>query len=207
MFNEILLNFRDKDVTGSEVISGITITAKELISGDIIEGWYDLKDGNKVQGKINLSVQYIPKIHLNEFTHEIERSYFSAKEGCRMVLYQDTTTPQLAQFNGLCHPDGSPYRATNAWIDLYDCINNAKKFIYIAGWSVSTAINLKRGDDESDNESNVGELLKSKAEEGVQVLVLLWNEPYSDLIGKMNTHDKETESFFEDSKGEILSFP
>ena len=178
-----------------------------MISGDVVEGWFDLMNGEEVQGQINLSVQYIPKINLDEVTHEIENSYFSAKEGCRMVLYQDAITPQLPQFDGLCHPDGSSYEATSAWRDLYECIQNAQKFIYITGWSVYTGIQLQRGDDDPDGLSNVGELLKSKAEDGVRVLVLLWNEALSEVAGLMGTHDNDTKSFFDDSKVECILAP
>ena len=57
------------------------------------------------------------------------------------------------------------------------------------------------GDDDPDGKSNVGELLKTKAEEGVKVLMLVWNEKTSNdtLAGMMGTHDEETRIFFEGS--------
>ena len=67
-----------------------------------------------------------------------------------MTLYQDAETPQLSRFNGLNHPDGSPYVATRAWFDLYESIRNAQKFIYITGWSVYTSIQLIRGEEDPD---------------------------------------------------------
>ncbi len=66
-------------------------------------------------------------------------------------------------------PDGSPYQATTAWKDLFKVLKEAKKFIYITGWSVYTEIKLVRDDDDPEGESNVGELLKRKADEGVKV--------------------------------------
>ena len=60
-------------------------------------------------------------------------------------MYQDAETPQLPQFVGVTNPDKSPYVATRAWRDLYESIKNAKKFIYITGWSVYTEIQLLRG--------------------------------------------------------------
>ena len=133
------------------------IEAEELFTGEVIEGWYDLKkpdeddDQQEVQGQILFSVQYIPKADLvDELANEIQNSYFEARENCRMTLYQDAETPQLSQFNGLNHPDGSPYVATRAWFDLYECIRNAKKFIYITGWSVYTSIQLIRGEEDPD---------------------------------------------------------
>ena len=77
-------------------------------------------------------------------------------------------------------PDGTNYEPTRAWLDLFNAIKNAQKFIYVTGWSVFTNIQLVRGEEDTEGESHVGELLKKKAEEGVRVLVLLWNEACND---------------------------
>ena len=110
------INVRDKETIGSAEVAGTSIEAEELFTGEVIEGWYDLKkpdDDQEVQGQILFSVQYIPKADLvDELANEIQNSYFDARENCRMILYQDAETPQLPQFNGLNHPDGSPYVAT-----------------------------------------------------------------------------------------------
>ena len=82
----------------------------------------------------------------------------------------------------MAFPDGSPYEPTRAWRDLFNAINNAQKFIYITGWSVFTDIQLVRGDEDPDGESNVGELLKKKADEGVRVLMMVWNEKTSNNL-------------------------
>ena len=81
----------------------------------------------------------------------------------------------------------------------------AEKFIYITGWSVFTGIDLVRVEDsEADggDSSNVGELLKRKAEQGVKVFLLVWDEKLSTSLcdGMMATHDEDTESFFEGTK-------
>ena len=124
-------------------------------------------------------------------------------------MYQDADTPALPCFNGVTQPDGSEYEPTRLtlastiyllnfmviintrlWIDLFHAINNAKKLIYITGWSVFTQvkrlgrirkhcgsafqISLIRGDEaENCDDSNVGELLKRKAAEGVGLLKLV----------------------------------
>ena len=38
--------------------------------------------------------------------------------------------------------------ATTAWKDLFAALQAAEKFIYITGWSVSTQIDLVRGEDD-----------------------------------------------------------
>merc|ERR1711981_1011334 len=94
------------------------------------------------------------------------------------------------------------------WYDLFQAIQNAQKFIYITGWSVYTEIQLVRGEDDPEGLSNVGNLLKSKAEEGVRVILLVWNEKLStDVLpgGFMGTHDEDTRQFFKDTLGDWTS--
>ena len=174
---ESCLKFHVKNkrlIVGSDVIASTSISAKALVAGKKREDWFDLKYEDRPCGKICLSIKYIPKEY--ETSNEMYDSYFEPRKGCRMILYQAADTPQLPQFEGLYHPDGSPYVATRAWRDLYDCIKNAQKFIYITGWSFFTAINLLRGEDDPEGQSNVGELLKAKADEGVNVLLMIWND-------------------------------
>ena len=79
-------------------------------------------------------------------------------------------------------------------------ICNAEKLVYVTGWSVYTGIHLVRGDDALYYpDSNIGELLKRKAAEGVRVLVMTWNEKSNDgglLAGMMGTHDEDTLRYF-----------
>lgn len=98
------------------------------------------------------------------------------------------------QFDNLTFPSGNPYVPTTCWKDLYAAISGAERFVYITGWSVYTAIQLVRGDDDPNGASNVGELLKRKAEEGVKVLLMVWNEKLStdNCPGLMGTHDEDT---------------
>ena len=140
-----ILKVKDKEHVGAVFVAETSISAEELASGEVVEGWYDLLNGENVLGKINVSVQYIPKDDLGEDTHEIEDAYFPARESCKMIMYQDADTPQLPQFDGVPNPDGSQYQATRAWRDMYEHIKNAQKFIYITGWSVFTDIQLLRG--------------------------------------------------------------
>ena len=77
----------------------------------------------------------------------------------------------------MTEPDGSAYTATRCWRDLYDAIDQAEKFIYITGWSVWTNVRLLRGEEDEEGDiSHLGELLKRRVEEGVRVLVMIWND-------------------------------
>jgi len=196
---------RDKEHVGSVSVGQASVKAEDLISGEMFEGDLNLTnaDGENIDAQIKVSIQYIPKEELEEEMHELEDSYFPVRESCRMIMYQDADTPNLPQFEGVTNPDQSQYEPTRAWRDLYECIKNAQKFIYITGWSVFTNIQLLRGDEDPDGFSHVGELLKAKAEEGVKVLMLVWNEKgnSTDLYaGLMGTHDEDTKNYFEGSK-------
>ena len=98
------------------------------------------------------------------------------------------------------------YRACSSQNYLFT--ENAQKFIYITGWSVYTGISLLRGDEDPEGLSNVGELLKRKADEGVRVLIFVWNEKMSffgNEGGVLGTHDEETRSFFANTAVECIT--
>ena len=58
-----------------------------------------------------------------------------------------------------------------------------KKYFRFLGWSVFTEISLLRGEDDPDGScSHLGELLKRKVEEGVTVLLLIWNDKSSGSV-------------------------
>ena len=141
------IKVRDKDHIGDVLVGSASISAEDLATGDTIEDWFELTntDGDNIEAQINISVRYVSKEALDEETHELDDSYFPVRESCRMIMYQDADTPQLPQFDGVTNPDESQYEATRAWRDLYECIKNAQKFIYITGWSVFTNIQLLRG--------------------------------------------------------------
>ena len=84
-------------------------------------------------------------------------------------------------------------------MELSHALNNAQKLIYIIGWSVKVDITLIRTNQEQET---LGDLLKRKAQEGVRVLILLWDEALSgDLYppGMMGTHGEHTFHYFKGS--------
>jgi phospholipase D1/2 len=76
--------------------------------------------------------------------------------------------------------------------------------VYVAGWSVNTGITLVRDAARmvpGAEGVTLGELLKRKADEGVAVLVMPWQDNTSVSFlgnaGLMKTHDEDTRRFFE----------
>ena len=203
------INVKDKEHVSDDHVASCSIDHSRIIGGETISDWFILYSKGQEMGKISLEIKFTPKAELDEHKLGLEKmAYFPMREGNRVTLYQEADTPKLPQLEGVLHPDGSPYDPTTAWKDLYNALRAAKKFIYITGWSVCTDTNLVRGDDDPDGESNVGELLKQRADEGVNVMVMVWNEALSTEIsmnGLMGTHDEKTRIFFEGTNVHCVS--
>ncbi|KAI3915195.1 hypothetical protein MKX01_035454 [Papaver californicum] len=95
----------------------------------------------------------------------------------------------------------------NLWVDVFKAINGAKHLIYIAGWSFNPKMVLVRDHEAGIPQARgvkIGELLKQKAEEGVAVIVMLWNDetsfPFIKKKGVMGTHDEDAFDYFKQSK-------
>uniref|UniRef100_A0A0K2T5Y1 phospholipase D n=1 Tax=Lepeophtheirus salmonis TaxID=72036 RepID=A0A0K2T5Y1_LEPSM len=208
--SSLRIDLKDKEHIGAVLVASTFIRIQDLIDQGVISGWFDLMNSNNNGGSLHMSITYMPKETLNEESKGVQESYFLPRSGNRVTLYQDADTPLLPVFNGLMDCAGEQeYIPPRAWIDVYKAIRDAQKFIYITGWSVATSIKLVRDNDkiDPDGDSNVGELLKRKADEGVKVLILIWNEKLSseENPGLMGTHDEETRLYFEDTAVKCLA--
>jgi len=193
---------RDREHIGDKAVGSCLISTEELVDGSPIEGWYDITVGadGETHGSFHIMLQYFPVGSLDEDPFYLNEAYFQPKTHNQVVMYMTAETPQLPVFEGVCEPDGSPFIANRCWLDIFKAMCNAQKLIYVTGWSVFTGISLVRGEEACYYpDSNVGEILKRKAAEGVRVLVMTWNEKSNDggmLEGMMGTHDEDTNSFF-----------
>ncbi|KAI7748607.1 hypothetical protein M8C21_012407, partial [Ambrosia artemisiifolia] len=138
-------------------------------------------------------------------------TYFPLRKGGRVTLYQDAHVPHksLPDFE---LSDNMHYVHGTCWIDILNAITDAKRLIYITGWSVWHKVRLVRDQPDSPM-CSLGDLLKCKAHEGVRVLLLVWDDPTSRSImgyktdGLMATHDEETRRFFKHSPVQVLLCP
>ncbi|KAG7177059.1 phospholipase D alpha 1-like [Homarus americanus] len=206
--DELQIQVLDKDHFSAGVLGEVSIRPDDLMDGETLEGWYPLSG---CDGRINIRMNYVPKEQIDA-TFEVPDCYFSLREGCKVTLYQDAHCPPLPIFESVPTASGEVFDAPCAWIDLYKALNGAQRFIYVTGWSIYTETVLVRGDCDCEEEGKgetFGELLKRKAEEGVRVLVLVWNEKMSTDItaGFMGTHDEDTRVYFEDSDVEVAVVP
>ncbi|XP_050217854.1 phospholipase D alpha 1-like [Mercurialis annua] len=215
--SNLTFSIKLKDPIGSHVIGRAYLPTAELLKGEKVQKWLKILNKNyKCGSKIHVKVQFFDATKRNSWSKGITSptfsgvpyTYFPQRSGCRVTLYQDAHVPET--FNPKIVLDGDKlYGQNRCWEDILDAISNAKHFIYITGWSVYTQISLVR--DRSRPKAILGELLKKKAEEGVKVLMLVWDDKTSVKLlkedGIMATHDEDTRSYFDDSEVHCVLCP
>ena len=171
----------------AQVVGRAEIPISEILSGKVIEGWYDLynEDFSKKLKKAQIHACFQFK-HVSEDPYwgsgirdrnfpGVQHVYFKQREGCRVNLYQNTHLSEhyRSRIELGYGEERTLYRPARLWEELYQYIDGAKKFIYIAGWSVNTKITLvkdKKRMIPGAEGVTLGKLLKKKADQGVRVL-------------------------------------
>ncbi|KAL6847666.1 hypothetical protein ACP4OV_022692 [Aristida adscensionis] len=218
---------KDSDVVGAELIGVVAVPADHLQGGDRVEGVYPVLEPGGRQcapgAVLKLAVQYVPVARLTMYHHGVTpgpdfpgvpNTYSPLRRGGRVTLYQDAHVPGGA-LPEIALGGGASYRQGQCWRDVHDAISRAHRLIYITGWSVFHTILLRRdgGAGAGDGERSLGDLLKMKSQEGVRVLLLVWDDPTSRNVlgfkmeGYMGTRDEETRRFFKHSSVKILLCP
>lgn len=221
---EVHFFVKDSDVVGSELIGTVAIPVEQIYSGAKVEGIYPVLNSSgkpcKPGATLTLSIQYTPMERLS-FYHRgvgegpdyigVPGTYFPLRKGGNVTLYQDAHVPDgCLPHLGLDR--GMSYVHGKCWYDICNAISQAQRLIYITGWSVWHQVNLVR-DAGPALDCTLGELLRSKSQEGVRVLLLVWDDPTSRSIlgykmdGVMQTHDEETRRFFKHSSVKVLLCP
>ncbi|XP_044491665.1 phospholipase D beta 2-like [Mangifera indica] len=221
---EVYFTVKDSDIVGSELIGVVAIPVEQVYSGAKVEGTYPILNNSgkpcKPGASLTLSIQYTPMERLSNH-HQgvgagpeyigVPGTYFPLRKGGTVTLYQDAHVPdgclpQLRLDRGIFYNHGK------CWSDIAIAISQARRLIYITGWSVWHKVKLVR-DAGPAFDSTLGELLRSKSQEGVRVLLLVWDDPTSTSIlgyktdGVMHTHDEETRRFFKHSSVHVLLCP
>ncbi|OVA08453.1 Phospholipase D/Transphosphatidylase [Macleaya cordata] len=133
----------------------------------------------------------------------LKNATFPQRSNCNVTLYQDAHHHSTFQPPVNLHGEGP----RKLWVDVFKAINGARHLIYIAGWSFNPKMVLVR-DGETDiphaRGVKIGELLKQKAEDGVAVRIMLWDDetslPFIKNKGVMRTHDEDAFDYFKHSK-------
>ncbi|KAK2983824.1 hypothetical protein RJ640_008500 [Escallonia rubra] len=132
----------------------------------------------------------------------LKNATFPQRSDCIVTLYQD------AHHCSIFKPPFSLCKAPRKlWEDVYKAIEGAKHLIYIAGWSFNPKMVLVRNSQTEIPHARgvkLGDLLKRKAEEGVAVRIMLWDDETSLPViknkGVMRTHDEDAFAYFKHTK-------
>ncbi|WOK94040.1 phospholipase D alpha 1-like [Canna indica] len=217
----IVVSVKNQHIVGAKILGRAKIPTSKLRDGEPLQGWFDLldEDGCYLKAQIHVLLKFSHvssdpcwNTGLSQFDG-VSNSYFPLRTGCHVTLYQnshlsDHFQPAIYLF------DGREYRPSRLWEELYVAITEAEHFIYVAGWSVNTGIVLVRDPERmiaGAEGVTIGELLMRKAEEGVTVLVMVWQDRTSFSFlgnaGLMNTHDEATCKYFQGSKVKCFLCP
>ncbi|KAK9865095.1 hypothetical protein WJX84_006038 [Apatococcus fuscideae] len=219
--SEIGFSIKDETWIGAPVVAHMAIPVGRVVSGDVVEGWFDLK----VFGPANRHGQAALKIRIQYEAVEADPNwnrgvagcgpsgavpgvYFPLRKGCRLTMYNDATMEEEHNTQ-MTLGDGLQWNPASCWDDLEAAIKQAKVMVYIVGWSVWDKLHLTRAPNCKMLENkgpSLGELLIQKAEEGVRVCMMVWDDKTSVHVGStqaggmMMTHDEETRQFFKGTK-------
>lgn len=224
MASNIIFTVKNADPVGATLIGRAYLPVRQIIDGYEINKWIEIldEDGSQIHGgsKIHVKLQFFNVTRDGTWSQGmnipggflgVPRTFFGQRQGCDVVLYQDahvTDDEITEEFRS------TGYEPPRCWEDIFDSIMGAKHLIYIAGWSVYTKITLirdPRRPPRPGGDQTLGEILKNKAEEGVKVLMLIWDDRTSLEVfkkdGLMATHDEETEEFFRGTKVNCVLCP
>nr|ADY75749.1 phospholipase D beta [Litchi chinensis] len=220
--SEVHFVVKDSDVVGSQIMGAVGIPVEQLYSGAKVEGTFPVLTSNgkpcKPGAVLCLSIQFTSIQNVSLYQrgvgsgpdyNGVPGTYFPLRRAGKVTLYQD------AHAHDGCLPHlrldgGQPFKHSSCWQDIYEAISQARRLIYIAGWSVYHTVRLIR---DGNNTYMLGDLLKNKSQEGVRVLLLVWDDPTSRSIlgyktdGIMKTSDEETRRFFKNSSVQVILCP
>lgn len=210
----ITFTVKSQHLIGAGVLGHGSVPTASVAAGEPLELWVGLRGGERAHGT------HTPRLRVRLRFLDVERdpcwdagirlpgfagvtpAFFPERTNCSVTLYQNSHLSN--GFDPSVRLDGGrPYRPARLWEDLYVAIRDARHFVYVAGWSVNTAITLVRDASRmipGAEGVTLGELLKRKADEGVAVLVMPWQDktsvPFLGNTGVMKTHDEQTRAFF-----------
>lgn len=190
---EVHFVVKDSDVVGSQIIGAVGIPVEQLLLGANIDGTFPILNASgkpcKPGAVLSMSIQFTPMDKLTLYKqgvgsgpdyHGVPGTYFPLRRGGKVTLYQDAHVidgclPNLKLDHHMNYEHGS------CWQDIGAAISQARRLIYITGWSVYHSVQLVR-DSDNAKDYMLGDLLKAKSQEGVRVLLLVWDDPTSRSI-------------------------
>lgn len=112
----------------------------------------------------------------------VDRVYFPERTSGEVTLYQDAHVRPGELLPEIELEGGRVFGHEKCWEDICHAILDAHKLIYIVGWSVYHKVRLVREATRplpKAGDLSLGELLKFKSQEGVRVLLMVWDDKTS----------------------------
>ncbi|RAL44934.1 hypothetical protein DM860_003693 [Cuscuta australis] len=225
---KVEFHVKDNDGLGAEMIGSVDIPVDDILDGNEVNGWFPILGSSgspvKAGAELHLSVHYRPVatnliykdgIGVLRDSIGVPNTYFPMRRGGRVTLYQDAHVPD-SMLPKISLDDGNVFKQNKCWEDICHAIMEAKHLVYIVGWSVYHRVKLVREPTRtlpSPGEMCLGDLLKYKSQEGVRVILLIWDDKTSndDFLlkteGVMQTHDEKTRKFFKHSSVHCVLCP
>ncbi|WMV27783.1 hypothetical protein MTR67_021168 [Solanum verrucosum] len=201
---------KDNDVFGADYIGVATVPAEKIKSGELIDDWFPIIGPYGKPPKPDCAIRLQMKfIHCdgnpayNGGVSEdcgLKASYFPARHGGSVTLYQDAHVPD-GMLPEIKLDDDKIFEHSKCWEDICHAILEAHHLVYVVGWSIFHKVKLVREPSKplpSGGDLTLGELLKYKSEEGVRVLLLVWDDKTSHskffiqtVVGTLYTHHQK----------------
>ncbi|WVZ19005.1 hypothetical protein V8G54_006327 [Vigna mungo] len=221
LISHVIFTVKQKDPIDATLIGRAYVPVEQVVNGNIVDTWLPILDEDRnpipSYSKIHVTMKFFNVLNAINWSGGIRspsfqgvpHTFFGQRTGCNVTLYQDAHVSDGFQ-PWIPLSGRRNYEFRKCWEDIYSAIVEARYFIYITGWSVYTEISLIR-DPMQPKRITLGELLKRKAEEGVKVLMLVWDDrtsvPDFKKDGLMATHDQETAAYFKNTKVNCVLCP
>ncbi|KAI7735465.1 hypothetical protein M8C21_017823 [Ambrosia artemisiifolia] len=207
---EIEFQVKDNDVFGADLIGVVTISAERVISGEVIDGWFPIIGPSGKPPKPNAAIRLQVKFTSCDYRNTVavgtdelfglKESYFPVRHGGNVTLYQDAHVRD-GEIPEIELDEGKVFEQRGCWEDICHAILEAHHLVYIVGWSIYDKVKLVREPTKpmrSGWDLSLGELLKYKSQEGVRVLLLVWDDKTSHnkffiktVVGTLYTHHQK----------------
>ncbi|XP_007017919.2 PREDICTED: phospholipase D delta [Theobroma cacao] len=226
--SHVEFHVKDNDVFGADFIGVATVSAVKVLAGETVSGWFHIISSYgkppKPDCAVRLEMRFIKCEEIpfyrygmaaNPTEFGIGNCYFPVRHGGSVTLYQDAHVKE-SMLPDIELENGTVFKNEPCWEDICHAILEAHHLVYIVGWSIFHEVKLVREPTRplpSGGNLSLGDLLKYKSQEGVRVLLLVWDDKTShskffiNTSGVMQTHDEETRKFFKHSSVSCVLSP
>ena len=171
-----------------------SVPTQRILTGETVLEWFPILDNGYElgsQGGVAILIEmtfnnceYSPLYRYGIVSDPenfgLQNTYFPVLKSGSVTLYQDAHVPDGMLPAEIELDGGKVFEQKKCWVDICHAILEAKQMVYIVGWSIYHKVKLVREQTRRPlpngvADYNLGDLLKYKAEHGLPVLVIIWN--------------------------------